>query len=92
MPAGCLLIRYVFFSGLLQNMSRWHIVCIGKGMWDFDTLSLWTLDLGIGRLRLKQRGPIYVWMGRPKAHFCEAYNGGPWPMIYWHEPDLAHQL
>ena len=42
-PAGCLLIRFVFFSGLLQNMSKWRVVCMGKGMWDFVTL-----DFGLG--------------------------------------------
>ena len=36
---------------------------------DVGTLSLWTLDLGVGRLRLKQSGPIYVWMGRPRLTF-----------------------
>lgn len=48
MPAGCLLIRFVFFSGLLQNMSKWRVVCMGKGMWDFVTLDfgLWTWVLG----------------------------------------------
>ena len=39
-PAGCLLIRFVFFSGLLQNMSKWRIVCIREG--DVGLLSLWT--------------------------------------------------
>lgn len=41
-----------------------------------------TLDMGVGRLRLKRSGPIYGWMGRPKAHFWEAYNGGLRPMIW----------
>lgn len=77
MPAGCLLIRVVSFSGLLQNISKWRIVCMAKGVWDSCHFGL-----GCWKAKAKTKWTHLCMDGQTEAHFWEAYNGGLWPMIW----------
>lgn len=54
----------VFFWFAAKYKQMAYSVYKGRGCGTFVTL-----DLGVGRLRLKQSGPIYVWMGRPRLTF-----------------------